>query len=107
MKNTRKYRENDTNACTICSKTTKSGNRVVCDMCKLIYHTKCVPDKHKIHLSEELDIDLFICHLCYKDDDENDEPSFSFYINMEENNSEEVVNGLYQEYLCSKKSLFF
>ncbi|KAL4718164.1 hypothetical protein ACJJTC_003379 [Scirpophaga incertulas] len=57
-----------TNACKVCCKSTKTSNRVVCDMCSAIYHLKYVPAKHQEHVPEDLRIDLFICYCCYKED---------------------------------------
>lgn len=58
-----------TNACKVCTMSTKTTNRVVCDMCSSIFHIRCVPAKHQKHVPEDIAIDMFVCHHCYKEDD--------------------------------------
>ncbi|CAF4946361.1 unnamed protein product [Pieris macdunnoughi] len=65
-------------------KSTKTSNRVVCDMCSAIFHVKCIPAKHQQHVPEDLRIDLFICHVCYKEDNNDDTLDLSSERNSED-----------------------
>lgn len=69
QKKTNKETPHATNACKVCKQSTKTTNRVVCDMCSCIFHIRCVPAKHQKHVPEDIAIDMFICHNCYKEDD--------------------------------------
>lgn len=75
-----KSNTSNTNACKICLRVTKITNRLSCDMCSSIFHVKYIPAKHKQHVPEDILIDLFICHDCYKEEDDDDDT-----INIEEN----------------------
>nr|XP_053614254.1 uncharacterized protein LOC128677433 [Plodia interpunctella] len=88
LNNQVKPKTSNTNACKICLKVTKITNRLSCDMCSCIFHVKCIPDKHKQHVPEDILIDLFICHNCYKEEDEDDDTiRIEENVDLEENNS--------------------
>lgn len=89
--------------CKICEKITKSVNRVVCDMCCSIFHVKCVPPRHKIHVPEDIHIDLFICHVCYKEDKNGDSDDENTENDEDGNEDNVAANNLFAEYLREKK----
>lgn len=92
VKSGRKKMKESTNTCKICSKPTKTNNRLICDMCSSIFHVKCVPNKHQEHVPEDITIDLFVCHVCYSavnNDENEDEISLEEHSNDEANNNTE------------------
>ncbi|XP_030753136.1 uncharacterized protein LOC115880147 isoform X2 [Sitophilus oryzae] len=67
------------NQCFICKKSIIKGRRLKCDTCKKDFHERCIPKSHKDHIPVE-DDDLFLCHICYKEESDD---------NSESNQSEE------------------
>jgi len=41
-----------------------------CDQCKQKFHPNCIPKSHQEHIPEEED-EMFMCHMCYKEDNES------------------------------------
>lgn len=67
------------NQCFVCEKSIIKGRRSKCDTCKKQFHERCIPKSHKNHIPEE-DDDLFLCHICYKEESDD---------NYENNQSED------------------
>lgn len=61
--NNKKY----TNACEICKQSVSSQHRLVCDDCSKIYHKTCIPKRHQMHIPDDIDSHLFVCHICYQE----------------------------------------
>lgn len=112
----KKLTSSNTNCCKVCAKATKTVNRLVCDMCSCIFHVKCVPHKHQIHvpLPEDISTDLFVCHSCYQeeenDEDVDDDKEIYGPKNSDDDsnmslkeNSEDTVNFLYTECIAAKR----
>jgi hypothetical protein len=36
-----------------------------CSNCKKLYHQTYIPKKHQIHIPNDCDYDLFVCHDCF------------------------------------------
>ncbi|KAF5274597.1 hypothetical protein FQA39_LY07209 [Lamprigera yunnana] len=51
--------------CFKCTKTVRPTD-LVCSLCKKVFHRKCVPDDHKIHMRLPEDDDSYVCHKCFQ-----------------------------------------
>lgn len=58
--------------CFICKKNILKTMALSCDSCKNDFHRRCVPKVHAKHIPDEDDDDLFICHICYKEESEDE-----------------------------------
>lgn len=52
-------------------------NELTCSVCSKIFHVRCIPPKHKEHIPDYSDLDLFLCHRCFEVDDSNCDDSDS------------------------------
>ncbi|CAG9761244.1 unnamed protein product [Ceutorhynchus assimilis] len=59
-----------------------------CFLQKIYIHRHCVPKKHKNHVPDLEDDDLFMCHICYKEDSDDGADSEDFDENEEEDSLE-------------------
>lgn len=93
-----------TNACKICSKPTKTSNRLCCDICSSIFHVKCVPNKHQQHVPEDITIDLYLCHVCYSEENDDDDNISLERTDEENNNTAEDIDAqmLFEMYQKNK-----
>ncbi|CAG9771655.1 unnamed protein product [Ceutorhynchus assimilis] len=75
--------------CFVCTKQLfKNSHYFKCDSCKKYIHRHCVPKKHKNHVPDLEDDDLFMCHLCYKEESDDGADSEDFDENEEEDSLE-------------------
>ncbi|CAG9762536.1 unnamed protein product [Ceutorhynchus assimilis] len=69
-----KSNQNKINAiCSVCKKRLTKSKHWTCNSCHKKFHNLCIPKKHKEHVPDIGDEDLFMCHNCYEE--ENDEDS--------------------------------
>ena len=59
-----------TNACYTCNRVTHLQDTIICDECKKLFHKKCIPKPHQVHVLES-DKDEFLCHYCYKEESDS------------------------------------
>jgi hypothetical protein len=38
---------------------------LACSLCNKLFHKKCVPHHHKMHIPEEEE-DSYVCHMCFQ-----------------------------------------
>ncbi|CAG9761625.1 unnamed protein product [Ceutorhynchus assimilis] len=90
IKRVRKSADGITNGnCFVCTKQLyKNSHYFKCDSCKKYIHRHCVPKKHKNHVPDLEDVDLFMCHICYKEESDDGADSEDFDENEEEDNLE-------------------
>lgn len=81
-----------TNSCKVCNRCANFEDRLVCDECSKIFHTKCVPQLHQVHIPIDKD-DLFMCHHCYKECNTSDDQALG-----ELDVDSDEVSDLYTEY---------
>ncbi|CAG9769938.1 unnamed protein product [Ceutorhynchus assimilis] len=66
----------------------KNSHYFKCDSCKKYIHRHCVSKKHKNHVPDLEDDDLFMCHICYKEESDDGADSEDFDENEEEDSLE-------------------
>ena len=44
-----------------------------CSTCNKLYHERCIPKEHQIHIPDDSDDDLFVCHGCFPVEDDSDD----------------------------------
>jgi len=67
-------RDNDkNNSCFVCKVRTIKNNYLTCNGCKKRIHRRCVPKIYDEHVPEESDEDLFMCHMCYTEESDDDD----------------------------------
>ena len=57
--------------CFVCGKACQNKTNLKCEECTHIYHKKCVPKSHRIHIPD--DDDAYLCHNCYKEEEMSSE----------------------------------
>lgn len=51
--------------CFKCTRSVSSKKGYECNSCKKLFHSTCIPSGHQIHIPDDSDDDLFVCHNCY------------------------------------------
>lgn len=87
LKKTAQVSDNN-NLCFVCKVRTIKSNFLTCDSCRRRIHHRCVPKKHEAYAPEEGEDDLFICHLCYTEESDEDANS-----EMESGEDSEIDDG--------------
>lgn len=57
--------------CKVWNHIIKTKLKLQCDDCKALFHKKCVLRTHMEHIPNDLDGDIFLCHMCYKEDSDS------------------------------------
>lgn len=71
-------------------------NGIDCSVCTNKYHMQCIPKRHKEHIPDNSDVNLYLCHLCYRIDDSDSGGSLN-----------SLDEDLYSNILKAKKNLDF
>lgn len=62
--------------CFVCRKRIiKSSRYFICNICKKFVHHLCIPNRHKEHVPDSEDNDLFMCHVCFKEESDEEADS--------------------------------
>ena len=73
-KKSRKLEVKNEPLCFVCNKhLTAKTQFLTCDTCKKNFHYGCIPKKHKKHVPDLEDDDLFMCFNCFKETSEEEE----------------------------------
>lgn len=60
------------NSCFVCKFRTMKNKYLTCDSCKKRIHRRCIPKKYEAYVPAEGDDDLFMCHICYTEESDED-----------------------------------